>query len=81
MVDVFFDFIVFDFDVLFCGINFGLFVVVIGYYFVGRNNCFWCVFYFVGFMLMEILLLDDCEIFCYGCGLMVVVLWLIVCVD
>lgn len=56
-------------DVLFCGINPGLFAAATGHHFAGRGNRFWRVIHLAGFTPDQIAPENDRTILPHGCGL------------
>lgn len=57
-----------DLDVLFCGINPGLYTAAIGHHFGRPGNRFWKVLHLAGFTPRELSPFDERELLGYGCG-------------
>ncbi|HEU5287049.1 MAG TPA: G/U mismatch-specific DNA glycosylase [Candidatus Limnocylindria bacterium] len=57
-----------DLDVLFCGINPGLYTAAIGHHFGRPGNRFWKVLHLAGFTPRELSPFEERELLRYGCG-------------
>ncbi|HYK96862.1 MAG TPA: G/U mismatch-specific DNA glycosylase [Candidatus Acidoferrales bacterium] len=57
-----------DLDVLFCGINPGLYTAAIGHHFGRPGNRFWKVLHLAGFTPRELSPFEERELLDYGCG-------------
>ena len=57
-----------DLDVLFCGINPGLYTAAIGHHFGRPGNRFWKVLHLAGFTPRELSPFEEHELLRYGCG-------------
>jgi len=58
-----------DLDVLFCGINPGLYTAAIGHHFGRPGNRFWKVLHLSGFTPRELSPFEERELLRYGCGI------------
>lgn len=56
-------------DLLFCGINPGLYTAAIGHHFGRPGNRFWKVLHLAGFTPRELSPFDEKELLRYGCGI------------
>lgn len=57
-----------ELDVLFCGINPGLYTAAIGHHFGRPGNRFWKVLHLAGFTPRELSPFEERELLRYGCG-------------
>src|SRR5204863_682594 len=57
-----------DLDVLFCGINPGLYTAAIGHHFGRPGNRFWKVLHLAGFTPRELSPFEELELLQHGCG-------------
>jgi double-stranded uracil-DNA glycosylase len=57
-----------DLDVLFCGINPGLYTAAIGHHFGRPGNRFWAALYGAGFTPLLLTPNEEQELLRYGCG-------------
>jgi double-stranded uracil-DNA glycosylase len=58
-----------DLDVLFCGINPGLYSAAVGHHFAGPGNLFWGVLHAAGFTPREFTAFEEAELLALGYGI------------